>query len=160
MRLIEAPTLELIDFIEGSIPPYACLSHRWSDEEVSFQQWQSRTPEIEARAGYLKVVQACEVAQGHGINFLWADTCCIDKTSSAELSEAINSMWTWYRDCTFCLVHLADVDGDQQRGPDGYVEKLDNSEWFTRAWTLQELLAPSAVLFHDFRWRFLGLSTI
>lgn len=156
MRLIEAPTLELIDFAEGCIPPYACLSHRWSNEEVSFQQWQNRTPEIEAHAGYIKVVQACEVAQGHGINYLWADTCCIDKTSSAELSEAINSMWTWYLNSTLCLAYLADIDGDQQRGSDGYVEKLDKSEWFTRAWTLQELLAPSTVLFYDSRWRFLG----
>ena len=156
MRLIEAATLELIDFVDGCNPPYACLSHRWSNEEVSYQQWQNKTPGLKSRAGYLKVIQACGIAQSQGIDFLWADTCCIDKTSSAELSEAINSMWTWYLNCAFCLAYLADIDGDQQRGPDGYVEKLENSEWFTRAWTLQELLAPSAVLFYDYQWRFLG----
>jgi hypothetical protein len=97
------------------------------------------------------------VAQGLGHEWLWADTACIDKTSSAELSEAINSMFAWYRDSAECLVYLTDVqhpvnsEGQLQQLPD-----ITSSRWFERGWTLQELLAPTELTFYDRQWHRLG----
>lgn len=80
-------------------------------------------PETLAKAGYEKVVRAAEVAKGDHYDWIWIDTCCIDKTSSAELSEAINSMWSWYKRAGRCFAYLFDVDDEDQ---------LASSEWFTR----------------------------
>lgn len=145
--------------MEGSIPPYACLSHRWGAEEVSFREWQNRgIVAIDEKEGYKKVFEACRQARIDGLDYLWADTCCIDKTSSAELSEAINSMWNWYRDCVFCIAYLADVNDTTT---DGHLEQHDDhnlaaSAWFLRAWTLQELLAPRDVRLFNSHWAPIG----
>jgi len=159
MRLVNTTTFNLEYFVEGSIPPYACFSHRWGSEEVTFQEWQDRSNvAIDTKDGYGKVIAACRQAKIDGLNYLWADTCCIDKTSSAELSEAINSMWIWYRECVFCIAYLADVNDTVL---DGHLTSHDEhtlaaSEWFLRAWTLQELLAPSDVRFFNLNWALIG----
>lgn len=134
MRLLNARTLKLESYV-GDCPPYAILSHCWGGEEVVF----SDLPNIiEARKkqGFSKVEKACEQAVKDGFKYIWIDTCCIDKSSSAELSEAINSMFAWYKDSGKCYAYLADVDEPEDFGC---------SKWFTRAWTLQELLAPSSI---------------
>ncbi|KAI0453539.1 HET-domain-containing protein [Xylaria acuta] len=154
MRLIDVQTFELKEFFHN-VPPYAILSHTWGHEEVSFQEYVAATgPDakhhvhITRKAGFPKIVGACERARVDKLQYLWCDTNCIDKTSSAELSEAINSMYAWYRDSAVCYAYLADVDGSP-----GAFEK---SRWFTRGWTLQELLAPKNVIFFDGRWRIFG----
>ncbi len=84
---------------------YAILSHCWREEEVTFADLASRNEEsLRSMAGYRKIHFACENALASGWEYVWIDTCCIDKSSSAELSEAINSMWMWYRDSAICYV--------------------------------------------------------
>lgn len=91
MRLIHTGTLKLHEFFGAKIPPYAIPSHTWGEDEVSFQEMQSRNGK--SKAGYAKIRRCCETADADGFQYCWVDTCCIDKTSSTELSEAINSMY-------------------------------------------------------------------
>jgi hypothetical protein len=155
MRLIDVNTLELKEFFHN-IPPYAILSHTWGSDEVTFQNYliatdphpESHAHVIRRSAGFGKIMSACKRARADGLQYVWCDTNCIDKRSSAELSEAINSMYAWYRDSVVCYAYLVDVD----ETPDAFV----NSRWFKRGWTLQELLAPSKVIFFDKRWAVLG----
>lgn len=101
-----------------------------------------------------KIKGCCRVARDAGYRLVWIDSCCIDKTSSAELSEAINSMYEWYREADVCYVYLADVpDGEDPRAPES---DFRDSKWHTRGWTLQELIAPERVIFLSCTWRFLG----
>jgi hypothetical protein len=152
MRLLHSKTLELKEFIGQDIPLYAILSHTWGDEEVSFQDIQR--PEAREKKGYNKIRLCCDQASRDGFEYAWVDTCCIDKTSSAELSEAINSMYKWYQQAEVCYVYLSDVVGCYAPElPDSMFRK---SRWFTRGWTLQELIAPSTVLFFDMAWKEIG----
>ncbi|RYC65165.1 hypothetical protein CHU98_g1035 [Xylaria longipes] len=166
MRLIDVQTLKLKEFFHG-LPPYAILSHTWGGEEVTFQEYLAATgpdPKCHAhimqKAGFSKIVGACKRAKADGLQYLWCDTNCIDKSSSAELSEAINSMYAWYRDSVVCYAYLADVDlGPIVRVGQGLSVNpglFQDSRWFTRGWTLQELLAPKKVVFFDRRWRVFG----
>ena len=129
----------------GNIPDYVILSHTWGEEEVSFQELQSGTGRD--KAGYQKIKKCCEQAARDGFKFAWVDTCCIDKSSSAELSEAINSMFQWYKDSHICYAFLDDVDSGLEEAQ--LKNPLENSRWFTRGWTLQELIAPLAVEFYS-----------
>jgi hypothetical protein len=95
MRLLDARTLELQTFVDN-IPPYAILSHCWEDEEVVFSDL-SDLQQAEKKKGFEKIKKTCELALYDEVDYVWIDTCCIDKSSSAELSEAINSMWAWYK---------------------------------------------------------------
>ena len=106
MRLLHTSTLKVEDFY-GSIPPYAILSHTWESEEVSYQD----LPQEHAKQmqGYSKIKSCCAQAASDGFEYVWIDTCCIDKSSSAELSEAINSMFAWYQNAEICYAFLADV---------------------------------------------------
>lgn len=97
MRLINTNTLALEEFIGNDIPPYAILSHTWQDEEVTLREFDSDLPYIKDKKGYGKIKKTCDVAKiQDNLDYAWVDTCCIDKTSSAELTEAINSMFEWY----------------------------------------------------------------
>lgn len=98
-----------------------------------------------------KIRRACETARRDGFQYIWNDACCIDKTDSAELSEAINSMYAWYRDATVCYAYLTDVSP----GP-SLQEQFAKSRWFTRGWTLQELIAPREVVFLTKEWTSFG----
>lgn len=148
MRLLNTKTKKLEEF--DRIPSfYAILSHRWQKNEVSFQDM-SRS-DVEQLEGYAKLSTACDKALKFGFLYLWMDTCCIDKSSSSELSEAINSMYTWYKAAMLCIVYLNDIHQDS------WQEKLKESTWFTRGWTLQELIAPSEIIFVDKDWQIIGM---
>ncbi|KAI7782794.1 hypothetical protein LA080_012835 [Diaporthe eres] len=109
MRLIDTRTLELCESFGDKIPKrYAILSHTWEDEEVTFQDWQDLSV-ARKKKGFFKISMACKQAQKHDLDYLWVDTNCIDKTSPSELSEAINSMFSWYQKATICYTYLADV---------------------------------------------------
>ena len=155
MRLLNTTTLKLHEFIGDSIPEYAILSHRWENEEVSFQDLQAGlAPQM---AGYSKIKDCCDQAVRDGWEYAWIDSCCIDKTSSAELSEAINSMFKWYEDSQICYAYLSDVPGGEDAKSHHMRDsKFRGSKWFTRGWTLQELLAPSDVVFYDHAWSEIG----
>jgi hypothetical protein len=136
MGLIHSTTLKLHEFIGSQIPQYAILSHTWGDEEVSFQELQSNIPGVREKKGFDKTKQCCRIAVEDGFEYTWVDTCCIDKTSSAELSEAINSMFRWYQRAEVCYAFLADVPPDEDLKKEG--SAFRKSRWFTRCWTLQE----------------------
>ncbi|KAI1842831.1 hypothetical protein JX265_002632 [Neoarthrinium moseri] len=148
MRLLNTQSLTLKVF-GSELPEYAILSHTWgSDEdEISFLELRQNNHNLLGKSGYQKIISFCEVARQNGYDWAWVDTCCIDKTSSAELSEAINSMFQWYKSADVCYAYLEDVDEGS---------KIENSRWFTRGWTLQELLAPDSVEFYDQHWNELG----
>jgi len=154
MRLINVHTLKLKYFEGETEPPYAILSHTWisTEDEVSFADFQDLTISRK-KAGFKKIAFVCNEAKSTGIDHAWVDTCCIDKSSSAELSEAINSMFRWYSKAKICYAYLSDVNLAPDNDPEGL---LKDSRWFTRGWTLQELLAPSSVVFFDSNWRSIG----
>lgn len=126
---------------------YAILSHRWAEEEVTFDE--IHLPEAKSKQGYRKIEHTCVQAVNDGYDYVWIDTCCIDKRSSAELSEAINSMFRWYRNAQVCYVYLIDFDVENE-------SSFRNSAWWSRGWTLQELIAPETVKFYDQSWKYYG----
>src|SRR5262245_22765266 len=107
MRLLDTSNLEVKIFGDDEVQPYAILSHTWDEEEITLQDMEG----IHSvnKKGYEKVKRCCSVAKANGFKYVWIDTCCIDKTSSAELSEAINSMYRWYQEAEVCYAYLADV---------------------------------------------------
>jgi len=155
MRLINTRTLKLHQF-SSRIPPYAILSHTWGQGEVSFQDFNS-VPRRKRKIGFKKILATCREAQRQGLDYAWVDTCCIDKTSSAELGEAINSMFKWYRDSSICFAFLEDVKPTEARNdaPRAGVN-FPKSRWFTRGWTLQELIAPLRMSFYNQTWEMIG----
>jgi hypothetical protein len=156
MRLLHAERIQPISFDGNIIPPYAILSHTWEGDEVSFQDIHS--PDAAFKAGYAKIRHACQETVRRGLEYVWVDTCCIDKTSSAELSEAINSMFRWYQEATICFAYLSDVpDGTDVDSPESVFSR---SRWFSRGWTLQELLAPRELEFFSSNWRRLGSKNV
>lgn len=153
MYLINTETLELTSFIDVNVcPKYAILSHRWTDDEVTHKDFVKGRKKDSS--GYKKILDFCTLVKQNGLSWAWVDTCCIDKRSSAELQEAINSMFRYYQASKKCYVHLADVNA-APADPDLKTE-IQSSKWFTRGWTLQELLAPSRIEFYSSRWRPLG----
>ena len=151
MHLLNVDTLKLETFYDSHVPNYAILSHTWSKEEVTFSDMQDPSSQrTTGLAGFEKIFRTCEQGKTDGYQYVWIDTCCIDKSSSAELSEAINSMFRWYRDAHVCYAYLADVT----KGELG--QTFPNSRWFKRGWTLQELIAPKEVVFLDREWHQVG----
>jgi hypothetical protein len=156
MRLIDCrdrTKLCLVDFVSENVPQYAILSHTWGkvNEEVTLTD--VMRDESKYKAGYEKIRFCAQQAARDGIHYIWVDTCCIDKTSSAELSEAINSMFYWYQKANVCYAYMSDV------GEESMPTDFTSSKWFTRGWTLQELLAPQQVKFFGKRWGMLGTRT-
>ena len=150
MWLINTTTLELEEVSGHDAPPYAILSHTWQDDEVSFQDFQ--VPDVRQRkAGFAKIEMTCAQAREDNLEYAWVDTCCINKTSSAELSEAINSMFNWYENSSVCYAYLPDVPSDDVN-PSSETSAFAQSRWFTRGWTLQELIAPRKLEFYAQGW--------
>jgi hypothetical protein len=152
MRLLNSLTVLLDVFPDDRIPQYAILSHRWEDDEVSFEDMQNGN--AKQKKGYVKIQQTCQQAVKDGYAYVWIDTCCIDKSSSAELSECLNSMYQWYENSTVCYAYLCDVLTADT--PDTLQSSFRHSVWFTRGWTLQELIASPKVIFYSSSWDELG----
>ncbi|THV48963.1 hypothetical protein BGAL_0218g00060 [Botrytis galanthina] len=148
MRLLDAKDTEDLrvqEFSQRSIPSYAILSHRWEEEEVTFED--IKKGDFKQKKGFAKLEGCRRRAREDKYDWVWVDTCCIDKSSSAELSEAINSMYRWYEESAVCYAYLSDVKE---------VDSLSQSKWFTRGWTLQELIAPRHLILFDMHWHSLG----
>ncbi|KAH9908199.1 heterokaryon incompatibility protein-domain-containing protein [Xylariomycetidae sp. FL2044] len=144
----------------GDIPAYAILSHTWGSDqdEITYQEMLNGTG-TGGKSGLEKIKKCGAQARTDGLEYFWVDTCCIDKTNSTELSEAINSMFRWYQNAAKCYVYLADVDGftgTDWSDPSRFTTSLYESRWFTRGWTLQELLAPPSVEFFTSKWERIG----
>ncbi|KAI6002301.1 heterokaryon incompatibility protein-domain-containing protein [Pisolithus orientalis] len=162
------PDVEILKGLGHQFTSYAILSHCWGDEkdEVKFEEMNGlavmethKKDDVKGRNGYKKIIKSCEQAMKDGYRWLWIDTCCIDKRSSAELTEAINSMYRWYRDSQMCYVYLNDVDDSalptkQDFSKPGWVNGWP--KWFSRGWTLQELIAPREAIFFNKRWESIG----
>ncbi|KAH9228063.1 hypothetical protein K456DRAFT_1775001 [Colletotrichum gloeosporioides 23] len=168
MLLLNTTTLRLEEIQDPSVVKYAILSHTWGDDEVSFKDMKDFAT-AKRQAGFVKIAKTCEIALELGLKYAWVDTCCINKASSAELSEAINSMFSWYRHSAVCFVWLEDLAPvyqvteliqstkapPQNHGKELHdISKMGSCKWFSRGWTLQELLAPSEINFYDADWGF------
>lgn len=163
MRLLSldelTSTWKIHDFPGPRIPFYAILSHTWgaARDEVNFEDiadGQQKYNQGE-KPGYDKIRFCHEKAKEHGLRYFWIDTCCIKKTDSSELQRSLSSMFYWYQRAARCYVYLDDVDVASNPGgvPDDakwwWDEKFCRSRWFTRGWTLQELIAPASVFFYS-----------
>jgi hypothetical protein len=149
----------LVEHFGDNIPSYAILSHTWGDDgdEVTFKDL---TEDVgKSKPGYGKLTFCCKQAAQDGLDHFWVDTCCIDKSSSAELAEALNSMYRWYQNSAKCYVYLSDVSISspiQDVSLQTCTQHFEKSRWFKRGWTLQELLAPSSIHFYSKEEHLLG----
>ena len=153
MHLIDTNTLQLTWF-PGEAPPYAILSHTWGSEEVVSADF-SDLSKVETRPSFRKINLTCQQARRDGLGYAWVDTCCINKESSSELSEAINSMFRWYRDAAICYAYIEDLVDDVEL-PIVDASLISGCRWFSRGWTLQELLAPRDIVFYGPGWINIG----
>ena len=159
MRLLKvsnSPGSDEIDIalcdINHETVDYAILSHTWGEEEVSYYDFTNQRHLARQKNGYDKIIACCRQALSDELSYVWIDTCCIDKASSAELTESINSMYRWYEQAQICYTYLGDV-----RGQDA--DELSSSRWFTRGWTLQEMIAPTELKFFATDWTEIGRKT-
>ncbi|KAI0545175.1 HET-domain-containing protein [Xylaria curta] len=173
MHLLDTTTYELrsdnhLTFREEG---YAVLSHRWVGQEITYDQLKdeieglrsdpapARTPQLD------KICRAAETARNLGIKWIWIDSCCINRVNTIEQTESINSMLKWYSDATICITYLNDVQKHESYGNALDTKCLDSLErngpsiWFSRGWTLQELLSPQDMRFYDKDWNFIGTKT-
>jgi hypothetical protein len=170
MWLIDTMTLKLEFVNNPEDHEYAILSHTWGSGEVSFQEM-ANLDIARTKPGFSKIKRTCKLARDQGLWFAWVDTCCIDKTSSAELTEAINSMFRYYQAAAVCFVYLSDLptfleppswssnrrdDGSWRTQETDLDNHLPQCRWFTRGWTLQELIASKVVEFYDEGWQLRG----
>ncbi|KAI5997870.1 heterokaryon incompatibility protein-domain-containing protein [Pisolithus orientalis] len=159
------PKTKVLEQHDDKTAKYAILSHRWG-KEIDYDEMtgllkmdkQDRDA-VRRRDGYQKILKSCKQADDDGYEWLWIDTCCIDKRSSAELSEAINSMYRWYRNSQICYVYLNDVSEPAFPAVQDFMRFPESNgwpEWFSRGWTLQELIAPTKLKFFNKSWELIG----
>jgi hypothetical protein len=164
MRLLNVHTFEFRTFLGDDVPNYSIASHRWIHDEASIKDIIKKR-NIES-GGYQKVEGFCSyVKQANALykdshpdlccDYLWIDTCCIDQKSSLEVDTAIRSMFQWYNKSVICYAYLADVE-PLSVGNDRVEASFRESVWFSRGWTLQELLAPRTVVFLTKNWEVIG----
>jgi heterokaryon incompatibility protein (HET) len=137
MRLLDTKTLTFKEFF-GELPSYAILSHTWNGhDEVLFKNMENGT--ANQKRGFDKIAKFCAQAFHDEFEYAWVDSCCIDKSSSAELSEAINSMFNWYRKSSVCYVYLEDIPSvcKEPFSTPGNAEAY--SRWFSRGWVSDPL---------------------
>lgn len=146
MWLLNASTYVLEQFMnEKTTPKYAILSHTWGAGEVTYQELSGKLTQLtQQKAGFKKIQMTCTQAITDGLEYCWVDTCCIDKTSSAELSEAINSMFRWYARSTVCYAYLEDVEVAA-----GATSDFERSRWFTRGCECAHRASQSASMLND-----------
>ncbi|CAI0652615.1 unnamed protein product [Colletotrichum noveboracense] len=144
-----------LEKFQNDFPRYAILSHTWGEEkdEIHFSDIHKDHQLSKTGPGRIKFDGCCQQAKADGFDYVWIDTCCIDKSHHTDYSEAITSMFSWYQTAGRCYAYLADV-------PDKSGLTFDNdfrrSRWHTRGWTLQELLAPQDLVFYSKSWTKLG----
>jgi hypothetical protein len=100
-----------------------------------FQEYVHQTEATRTKQGYKKIIAICDLARKDGYRHAWVDTCCIDKSSSAELSEAINSMFTWCWDACVCYAYLSDLmpvrhSDDEPKDNDSETTRIKHSQGY------------------------------
>ena len=154
MWLLDTETLEL-RFFATPPPRYAILSHTWGSDEVLFDDLRDIN-QAQNKAGWVKIKFVCEEAKRNQLPYAWVDSCCIDKSKSAELSEAIASMFEWYKQAECCYTYLSDFGEAGEESCRTIKERLAACRWFTRGWTLQELIASPVMVFFGRDWTVIG----
>jgi hypothetical protein len=154
MRLLHAKNLYFEEFFEDACPDYVVFSHNWGtvEEEVTYSDLLNGRKRD--TTGYAKIISLCAKTVEHKYSWVWVDTCCIDKNSSAELTEAVHSMFRWYQNARKCFVYMNDVLWESKTAASR--QSFRSSRWHIRGWLLQELLAPRINVFYDREWRFIG----
>ncbi|KAG7053982.1 HET-domain-containing protein [Colletotrichum scovillei] len=160
MRLLSTKTTKLEVFDLENAPPYATLSHLWEHDEVLFQDMEDLS-RAARRGGFLKIQLACAAAERQGLGHIWIDTCCVDKESEAERNEAVESSFRIFKSAAVCIAYLSDVRSETDFHPDNNLEgkfrhAFKRSRWFTRSWTLPELIAPPQLVFYSHGWELIG----
>ncbi|KAJ2898044.1 het domain [Zalerion maritima] len=172
MRLLNTHKIQVDEiWADSYVPPYAILSHTWDSEEISLLDieglhgyWESSggannsIPTTKKRS-FEKIRRAVRTARQHGYKYIWVDTCCIDKTSQEEVSDAVNNNFAWYQDAAVCYAYLSDVEPADRDDVYGDKSTFRRSRWFTRGWTLSELIAPAKMEFYAHDWSHLGSKT-
>ncbi|KAF2660582.1 hypothetical protein K491DRAFT_688032 [Lophiostoma macrostomum CBS 122681] len=150
MRLLDTRTYQLSwgSFTSHNV---AVLSHMWGvgDDELSMEDLTSEEylrSGICEKPGFKKLRGFCDVARAHGLGYCWMDSCCTNRDRS-EQNEVNLSSFQWFRESKLCVVYLADVDT---------LQDMPHSRYFTRSYTLVELVAPKSVLFVNHGWKPLG----
>jgi len=143
-----------------NIPDYAILSHTWGDDDQEVTYKDLAEGLGKAKAGYQKLRFCAEQASRDGLRYFWVDTCCINKADAVDVQRSINSMFRWYKNAAKCYVCLSDVlipnDNVENDSSLNFESAFRAARWFTRGWTLQELLAPSSVEFFSAKHHQLG----
>ncbi|KAI1319323.1 ankyrin repeat-containing domain protein [Xylariaceae sp. FL0255] len=163
LQLEDGDRLTLTEDLMADFPPYAILSHTWGGpgDEVTLQDIKNN--EYRLRPSLRKILFCGEQAHRDGLSYFWVDSCCIDRTSSAELTEAVNSMYRWYQNAQKCYVYLSDFsdtpsrcdEHDRPSSP-SWLQSFQTCRWNTRGWTPQELIAPPVVEFYSRQGQKLG----
>lgn len=163
MRLLTRGPKGKLCFAKASRGPvrYAILSHTWLDnknQEVKFKDFRGYRSRLKRKAaGYEKVAFTMKQAEKDNLQYCWVDTCCINRKDSAEYAAALKSMFDWYRQSEICYVLLSDVSTSKSATKKKKLEdQIRDSRWFTRGWTLQELVAPKTVKFFSSDKKYLG----
>ena len=145
IECISAELNSLPYYGKSQFEKYAILSHAWlSAGEITYSDWTNRTLPLDTKSpGYDKLAKFCKVASTYGCSLGWMDTVCINKQSSTELDESIRSMFKLYQEAKICIVYLAETAS---------LEGMEKDKWFTRGWTLQELLTPECINFYSKNW--------
>ncbi|KAI0391551.1 heterokaryon incompatibility protein-domain-containing protein [Xylariaceae sp. FL0594] len=141
MRLVNTTSFELDECLGDTTKEYAILSHTWDDDECTLPDMSG--PRGRQRKGFKKIEFCCEQARRDGIEWAWVDTCCVDSSSTEDVTMTVNSLFRWYQNAKICYVYLADVSS---------VKDIASCRWLTRAWTLQELIAPKSLRFYSSDW--------
>ncbi|KAL0937185.1 het domain-containing protein [Colletotrichum truncatum] len=153
MRLINVITSKLEWKDDATVSPYAILSHTWGDteDEITYHDIE---PSLHKTGKGRDKFEGCRAQAMKDMHkYVWIDTCCIDKDSKTELDESINSMFAWYEEAQVCYAYLDDVPNKDDAN---FEERFSKSKWFTRGWTLQELLASERLIFYSQDWQPLG----
>ncbi|KAH9809311.1 HET-domain-containing protein [Teratosphaeria destructans] len=164
MRLLNTTSLRLEEYTSACIPPYAILSHTWGEDEVLYHDVQCQDSTAITKAAWNKIRCACREALKRGHQHIWIDTCCINKNNSGELQKSMNAMYDWYARAAECYVYLSDLGAEcpnlddvlQSEMESVWQRKFLRCAWWTRGWTLQELIAPRDVLFFGSAWTCIG----
>ncbi|THV00724.1 HET-domain-containing protein [Dendrothele bispora CBS 962.96] len=148
-RFIDTHTLNLVELDDTTVLSYAILSHRWlHGEEVVNHEYLHPFGKTLSKSGYQKIQAVCRQARQDNLRYVWVDTCCIEQGNHNDVAANITSMYAYYQNAEVCYAYLVDVP-QTRRFP-------EDSRWFGRGWTLQELLAPRTVIFFDKNWVRIG----
>ncbi|CEJ93232.1 hypothetical protein VHEMI08840 [[Torrubiella] hemipterigena] len=155
MKLLQIQTSRIIEILPPNIPKYAILSHTWDVvtklPPPAAIQWAVDVQSKKYLALLPKIIEASRLALEQGIDYLWTDWLCIDSSSSASLEKAVNGALSLLQQCALCIVHLDDLEKDSFDE-----EGLAQCRYWTRSWTLQELIIPQNVQFYDASWKLCG----